>query len=210
MASYLITQSTFEKRQGRAHEILSQFSITRDENIYLVSDDTKKGIGIESIRHLKKFLSKKSRAGESRGVLILDTQRLTVPAQNALLKTLEEPPQNTQIILASPSEKLLLETIISRCILISLQNNPRPKDDLPKVDNLFLLPPNGVLDFFATNPKVYASQNNALEFLETQESYLLSDMDKIDPKRLTTLYKYKPLIFNTNASLRLVLENIFI
>jgi len=209
MSSYLITQSTFEKRQEKAKLILSQFNITKDENIFTAQEDTKKGIGIDTIRDLKKFLSRRARANEGRGVLVLEAHKLTVPAQNALLKTLEEPPLGTQIILSSPSEKLLLETIISRCLLLHL-SNVFNSPNTPNSPNLFLLSPQGILDFFASNPKVYSSQKEALDFLETQERYLLQDLDKIAPRRLTNLYKYKQLVFTTNASLRLVLENIFL
>jgi len=46
--------------------------------------------------------------------------KLTLPAQNALLKTLEEPPANSLIILLAPHDNLLLPTIVSRCHQLTL------------------------------------------------------------------------------------------
>src|SRR5205807_8004030 len=47
-------------------------------------------------------------------------QTLTPEAQNALLKTLEEPPGNTQLYLTTPSAESFLPTVRSRCHLIDL------------------------------------------------------------------------------------------
>lgn len=46
---------------------------------------------------------------------IIDAHCLTIPAQNALLKTLEEPPEYLDLILITPNANLLLPTIRSRC-----------------------------------------------------------------------------------------------
>lgn len=75
-----------------------------------------KAIGIESIRQLEHFLSLKvpSPTKVNRIVIIEDGHLLTVEAQNALLKTLEEPPQGTVVIMTVNHEQSLLPTIRSR------------------------------------------------------------------------------------------------
>jgi DNA polymerase III delta prime subunit len=76
-----------------------------------------KDISIESIRSINKKLS--LAATDSAKVLIIDdAHRLTVSAQNALLKTLEEPPKDTYIFLVTHMPEFLLDTIISRCFSI--------------------------------------------------------------------------------------------
>lgn len=71
-------------------------------------------ISINQIRGLKRFLSLRPYQAKTKIGLILEAEKLTLPAQNSLLKTLEEPPANSLIVLlASQSESLLL-TIISR------------------------------------------------------------------------------------------------
>ncbi len=86
-----------------------------------------KAIGIEAIRDLEHFLSLKvpGRRLFDRAVIIEDAQLLTIEAQNALLKTLEEPPKGTLLILTATHEQALLPTIRSRVQSISVQRPER-------------------------------------------------------------------------------------
>lgn len=80
--------------------------------------DKKSLIGIEQVtRELEPWLALKPYRAQRRVVIIKDAQLLSLPAANALLKTLEEPPEYAVIILVA-DENNLLETIISRCQLI--------------------------------------------------------------------------------------------
>ncbi|NCN06908.1 MAG: hypothetical protein GW946_03650 [Candidatus Pacebacteria bacterium] len=69
--------------------------------------------GIDQIRQLQEQLGFSS--GTKRFVFLLYADLLTVQAQHALLKLLEEPPSNTQIVLVSSKPQALLATIRSRC-----------------------------------------------------------------------------------------------
>lgn len=55
--------------------------------------------------------------------IIFEADRLVTEAQNAFLKTLEEPPKNSNFILVTGNRKMLLPTILSRCQLISVVTN---------------------------------------------------------------------------------------
>ena len=77
-------------------------------------------IGIGEIRQLQKRLALKPYSSPLKAALIRKAEKLTLPAQNALLKTLEEPPAKSLIILTTVKSELLLPTIISRCQLIKL------------------------------------------------------------------------------------------
>jgi hypothetical protein len=70
-------------------------------------------IGIDQVRQLQEQLRFSS--GDKRFVFLLFADRLTLQAQHALLKLLEEPPANTQIVLVSNKPHALLSTIRSRC-----------------------------------------------------------------------------------------------
>ncbi|OGJ21426.1 MAG: hypothetical protein A3A82_01835 [Candidatus Pacebacteria bacterium RIFCSPLOWO2_01_FULL_47_12] len=70
-------------------------------------------IGIDQVRELQTRLSYSS--GSRRFVCILFADHLTQQAQHALLKLLEEPPAQTQLVLVSSKPHLLLATIRSRC-----------------------------------------------------------------------------------------------
>jgi DNA polymerase III delta prime subunit len=82
-----------------------------------------KAIGIEPIRELEHFLSLKVPGHKqlNRVVIIEDSHLLTVEAQNALLKTLEEPPEGTIIILTANREDAMLPTIRSRTTSINIR-----------------------------------------------------------------------------------------
>ncbi|MBM4402103.1 MAG: hypothetical protein FJ044_02565 [Candidatus Cloacimonetes bacterium] len=75
-------------------------------------------IGIEAIRKLKSWAILRPFEKRQKTALIKQAQNLTVEAQNAMLKILEEPPEATVIVLTVDDEKNLLPTIISRCTRI--------------------------------------------------------------------------------------------
>jgi len=75
-----------------------------------------KAISIESVRDVTHFLTLRATSNEpvTRVVLIENAGYMTHQAQNALLKTIEEPPAGTVLILTAPSELDILPTIRSR------------------------------------------------------------------------------------------------
>jgi hypothetical protein len=82
-----------------------------------------KAIGIETVRELEHFLSLKVPGTHTpnRAVIIVDAHQLTTEAQNALLKTIEEPPSGTVLILTVAHEQALLPTIRSRTQKITVK-----------------------------------------------------------------------------------------
>lgn len=84
--------------------------------------DKKQDISIDQIRQVTKFLRLRTTGpGEiRRAVLIIDSQLMNEEAQNALLKALEEPPDDTIFILTALSGKSVLPTIASRCEKIDI------------------------------------------------------------------------------------------
>ncbi len=84
--------------------------------------DDKQNITVDNIRQLKSTLKLSSGSGpkQRRVVLINNAQTMNHEAQNALLKSLEEPPKNTHIVLFSSSIANLLPTVVSRCARINV------------------------------------------------------------------------------------------
>ncbi len=72
-------------------------------------------IPVEDIREMIRLCSIRSSGGNRRAILIRDAEKMTVQAQNCLLKTLEEPPSDTYIILTTDHPESILTTITSRC-----------------------------------------------------------------------------------------------
>jgi DNA polymerase-3 subunit delta' len=75
----------------------------------------KKEIGIERIRELKRFMQLQPMRGRAKVAIVDEAHRLTIPAQNALLKVLEEPPARSFLFLVSSNPGALLATVRSRC-----------------------------------------------------------------------------------------------
>lgn len=93
--------------------------------VQLQGEDTKSGkIAVEKARMLASELTKTS--DYFRVVVIPDTseQILHRPAANALLKTIEEPPANTVFVLFADHFDDVLPTIVSRCQVLNLMNQP--------------------------------------------------------------------------------------
>lgn len=84
----------------------------------------KKGISIDQIRDLVDFSERTAQAGGARVALIAPAEAMNRNAQNALLKTLEEPGEDTVLILLSHQPGLLLPTVRSRCQQVSLPIPP--------------------------------------------------------------------------------------
>ena len=74
-----------------------------------------KEIKIEQVRALADFMNISTHRRGLRVVVLYPAEALNVPASNALLKTLEEPPPGTVFLLASDGLDRLLPTIVSRC-----------------------------------------------------------------------------------------------
>jgi DNA polymerase-3 subunit delta' len=113
-----------------ASELL-QVAAANTENypyIKLVQPVVGKAIGIEAIRDLEHFLSLKvpGKKAIDRVVIIEDSQLLTTEAQNALLKTLEEPPESTVLVLTTNHQESLLPTVKSRLQLFSILRPLKP------------------------------------------------------------------------------------
>lgn len=75
----------------------------------------KKEIGVDRVREVKRFAQLQPLRGTAKVVIIDDAHMLTVAAQNALLKTLEEPPDRSFVILVANNPDALLPTVRSRC-----------------------------------------------------------------------------------------------
>ncbi|PIZ63727.1 hypothetical protein COY17_00320 [Candidatus Saccharibacteria bacterium CG_4_10_14_0_2_um_filter_52_9] len=101
-----------------------------DDNPYITVisvEPDKKLIAIEAVRQLEKFLALKvpGQSGHDRAIIIEDAHLLSHEAQNALLKTLEEPPKGTILILTASHEQALLPTIRSRAQSITVNRPAR-------------------------------------------------------------------------------------
>ena len=86
-------------------------------------------ITVEQLRDLMQQIQLKPTEAEHKVAIITAADRLNTQAANAFLKTLEEPPARSVMILLSTEPSRILETILSRCLRLSFAGeNARPLD----------------------------------------------------------------------------------
>lgn len=82
---------------------------------------------VDQIRELEQQIRMRSLSGGKKFAILFDADRLMPQAANAFLKTLEEPPPETHILLLTSQPEQLLETILSRCVQVPLRLTSRPE-----------------------------------------------------------------------------------
>jgi DNA polymerase III delta prime subunit len=128
----LINGSDGVGKTAIAQQLLAEIlAVTMDKlnsyPYYLQISAIDNSISIDTVREIKHFFELKTIGAQSirRGILIEHAESLTIEAQNALLKTIEEPPADSVIVLTVGHEQLLLPTIVSRLQRFTVH---RPKD----------------------------------------------------------------------------------
>lgn len=91
------------------------------DNIDIVKFYPKKdSFGVDEVRELISEVGKKPFEGDEKVLIIYKGSKMTTQAQNALLKTIEEPPKGVYIILLCEELESILDTIKSRCQIYKL------------------------------------------------------------------------------------------
>lgn len=96
------------------------------------------------IKHAREAIDESCIAESVLKTIILAADKFNIEAQNALLKVLEEPPNNVKFILITKYKSAILPTILSRLLL----TNKRTKSDIPSFDlDINHLTLEGIMDF---------------------------------------------------------------
>ncbi|MEW6999597.1 hypothetical protein AADZ86_18050 [Colwelliaceae bacterium BS250] len=135
-----------------------------------VINNGEKTIGVDIVRLAGGFLQKTAHLGDVKVVLVNACENMTEAAANALLKTLEEPTDNSFLILTCNDVDLLLPTIVSRCSQIKVQ--PPIGNELAElIDDKQLMTEFSNINQFAelTDPQV---QQSYIEFNQTLLNWL--------------------------------------
>jgi DNA polymerase III subunit delta' len=105
----------------------------RAREVYVAEPESKsRRIVTEQVRGLEHALQMRAEGDRKKVAIISDADRLQPQAANAFLKTLEEPPANSLLLLLSSIPEVLPDTILSRCISIALATSEtaRPEEQL--------------------------------------------------------------------------------
>lgn len=96
----------------------------------VAADDSERGrdgvLKIDQIRALQREAALAPMEAPHKVFVLREMERANLPAANALLKTLEEPPAHVVLLLTSARPHALLPTIVSRCQVLSLRALPQP------------------------------------------------------------------------------------
>src|SRR5436305_8845535 len=130
--AYLITGAPGSGKQMLAAEVASLVNGTpakevfsaKAREIFVAGPELKsRRISIQQIRELEHALQMRAVNSHGKVAIISDADRLGGEAANAFLKTLEEPPKDSLLLLLSGLPEALPETILSRCIAIPLASD---------------------------------------------------------------------------------------
>ena len=130
--AYLITGSPGSGKEALAAELTSLVNGTpakdvfsaKAREVFIARPESKsRRIVTAQIRELEHALQMRAVNARRKVVIIPDADRLQNEAANAFLKTLEEPPKDSLLLLLSALPEALPETILSRCISIPLASD---------------------------------------------------------------------------------------
>jgi DNA polymerase III subunit delta' len=130
--AYLITGPSGSGKEVLAAELASLVNGTpakdvfsaKAREIFVARPESKsRRIVTAQVRALEHALQMRAANGRRKVAIIPDADRLQTEAANAFLKTLEEPPKDSLLLLLSALPEALPETILSRCIVIPLASD---------------------------------------------------------------------------------------
>ncbi len=120
-AAAMLCDGEGEKPCGKCHSCVQAFSDNNPDIIKVVHEKPNV-ISVDDIRsQVNSTVYVKPYADKRKIYIINEAEKMNPQAQNALLKTLEEPPEYVVIILLTSNMDELLPTILSRCVLLSMR-----------------------------------------------------------------------------------------
>lgn len=152
--AYLFLGDDIESLNDMSHELILQLVSAQDHELSLeilsarIADELftdmyvvkkeKSSIGIDAIRSIFQFIRMRPVENRFRFVIIQHCDTLTTEAQNALLKTLEEPNPSIVVILLAQTTDTLLQTVLSRVqtIRLTLLEHINETLDPQEIENL--------------------------------------------------------------------------
>lgn len=108
----IITNDVFNEAQNLAAILRNNGRLVR---VFPLGDEFQKGEF--KIKHAREAIDESCIAESSLKIIILAGEKFNIEAQNALLKVLEEPPQNVKFILIAKHKSGILPTILSRLLV---------------------------------------------------------------------------------------------
>ncbi len=176
---------------------------------------------VENARDFKNKVSNKSfsQKNDAKKVFIISVNFINHEAEQALLKTLEEPTENTYIFLILPDAEKVAETIRSRCEIIYFRvngsnENTKGNTDAKKFLNSTLAQR---LDYIKTLVESHKKDEDsgilkqeAISLLNNLESLVRQDLTSANIEFIKNLWRLRDLISDRGASTKTILEAVAI
>jgi hypothetical protein len=220
MHAYLITSGSAIDRVHAIEKRLHDLRVEATDVVYLT--DENEHIGIDAVRAFGRQLILTPYQSPVIAGIILQAERLTVEAQNALLKVLEEPPPHVIFFVETPSSDLLLPTIVSRLTHLTHETPIRvlaPDDECQKTIRKLLAASPGnklaIIDDIATD-RVKAKEWVQTALITCRALLLLEIQHSGDPAAIETMHRLiKGLLksqgeLELNINPKLVLDTVFL
>lgn len=203
-----------------ANEILKKdyksFSDIISPDLHVINHEGE-SIGIDTIHEISRTLAYKPYIENRILVFVFNAQNLTIEAQNAFLKTLEEPSDYCLISLFTTSLETLLPTVISRCRLYKIDDS---KDKEDASDTAKTILDMDLIERFDYSAKLLGkgkSRIKCIELVDDLEKYfhtkLLTASTNSDLQKSSTNLKNVKNARNQlmkNANARIAVENLFL
>lgn len=170
--------------------------ICQNSDVDIIEIDGASNNSVENVRNLISTVQYLPTHGKYRVYIIDEVHMLSQSAFNALLKTLEEPPEHVKILFATTDPQKLIDTVLSRCIRFDLR--PLSQDrlveivdhvlqsqsvsvDSPKVVELIAKCANGSLrDALSLLEQALSySENNSINFQSLEDSLGIANLEDI-------------------------------
>ena len=202
-AQIVLCTNEEEKGCHQCKSCVEFMSHNHPDFLYLEPDGS--SIKIEQIRYLQRKIQEKPIISNKKVYIINDADKMTAEAQNCLLKTLEEPPEYSTIILVGSNENAFLNTIKSRCMKISFQpiETKYIKQYMEETYGMTNISPN-MLDAFQ------GSIGKAIILKDKKEQYeSIEDMiEKLDKTDMTELIKLGEPLYQSKDEIMNILDYI--
>ena len=214
--SFLITAKSEQARQDYIADFCQQKGIGKYDQMLVIPEE--ESLGNAQVRLAQKTAYLAPLQSKEKAIIFTQAHTLTLDAQNALLKLLEEPPVHTYIFLSADTDQPFLPTILSRCTLIVLDTKEQaplsPEESEQLIQDIHVLQTGTLGDKLALAEK--RAKKEELDSWLTNSIFLLRDKMLAQPEEptymiiLKQLQEARRLFQTTNVAPREILEHIFL
>ena len=200
-AQMILCTNETEKGCDKCKSCIEFQSQNHPDFLYIEPDGN--SIKIEQIRYLQRKIQEKPIISNKKVYIINDADKMTQEAQNCLLKTLEEPPEYSTIILIGSNENAFLNTIKSRCMKLTFQPiaSEEIKQYMEKTYGMNNINENMLEAFQGSIGKAIALKDKREEYENIEKM-----IEKLDKTDMTELIELGSAIYQSKEEINDILE----